>query len=139
MHLKAITPECKADDFLQVVKSALDPDILAALLSPILVDVKYVAGMSTLSDFFDQQLSLNGPSTVGRWVVANLEDLESWKLFQHGLLAGSVILYRIEVSRFIERATLNWHVFDNTLHTDCGRDLSKDEVCVVAPIPTPAD
>jgi hypothetical protein len=31
--------------------------------------------------------------------------------------------------------TLNWHMFDNTLHTDCGRDLSNNEVCVVARIP----
>ena len=31
--------------------------------------------------------------------------------------------------------TLNWHMFDNTLHTDCGRDLSGNEVCVVARIP----
>jgi len=32
-------------------------------------------------------------------------------------------------------ATLNWHMFDNTIHTDCGRDLSNNEVCVVARIP----
>ena len=31
--------------------------------------------------------------------------------------------------------TLYWHMFDNTLHTDCGRDLSNNEVCVVARIP----
>lgn len=31
--------------------------------------------------------------------------------------------------------TLNWHMFDNTLHTDCGFDLSNNEVCVVARIP----
>ena len=31
--------------------------------------------------------------------------------------------------------SLNWHMFDNTLHTDCGRDLSGNEVCVVARIP----
>jgi len=32
-------------------------------------------------------------------------------------------------------ATLNWHMFNNTLHTDCGRDLTNREVCVVARIP----
>jgi hypothetical protein len=31
--------------------------------------------------------------------------------------------------------TLNWHMFDNTIHTDCGRDLSSNEVCIVARIP----
>ena len=31
--------------------------------------------------------------------------------------------------------TLNWHMFDNTIHTDCGRDLNANEVCVVARIP----
>ncbi len=31
--------------------------------------------------------------------------------------------------------TLNWHMFDNTIHTDCGKDLSNNEVCVVARIP----
>jgi hypothetical protein len=31
--------------------------------------------------------------------------------------------------------TLNWHMFNNTLHTDCGRDLNNREVCVVARIP----
>jgi len=31
--------------------------------------------------------------------------------------------------------TLNWHMFDNSLHTDCGRDLSGNEVCVVGRIP----
>jgi len=32
-------------------------------------------------------------------------------------------------------STLNWHMFDNTIHTDCGKDLSGNEVCVVARIP----
>jgi hypothetical protein len=31
--------------------------------------------------------------------------------------------------------TLNWHMLDNTLHSDCGRDLSGNEVCVLARIP----
>ncbi|HWZ46051.1 MAG TPA: choice-of-anchor D domain-containing protein [Candidatus Saccharimonadales bacterium] len=31
--------------------------------------------------------------------------------------------------------TLNWHMFDNTIHTDCGKDLTSAEVCVVARIP----
>ena len=31
--------------------------------------------------------------------------------------------------------TLNWHMFDNTIHTDCGRNLRGGEVCVVARIP----
>jgi hypothetical protein len=31
--------------------------------------------------------------------------------------------------------TLNWHMFDNTIHSDCGKDLSGNEVCVVARIP----
>lgn len=31
--------------------------------------------------------------------------------------------------------TINWHMFDNTIHTDCGKDLSGNEVCVVARIP----
>lgn len=32
-------------------------------------------------------------------------------------------------------ATLNWHMLDNTIHTDCGLDLSSNEVCVVARVP----
>jgi hypothetical protein len=31
--------------------------------------------------------------------------------------------------------TLNWHMFDQNLHTDCGRDLNNNEVCVVERIP----
>ncbi len=31
--------------------------------------------------------------------------------------------------------TRNWHMFDNTIHTDCGKDLLNHEVCVVARIP----
>jgi hypothetical protein len=31
--------------------------------------------------------------------------------------------------------TLNWHMFDSSIHTDCGRDLSGNEVCVVGRIP----
>ncbi len=31
--------------------------------------------------------------------------------------------------------TLNWHMLDNTIHTDCGKDLNNNEVCVVARIP----
>lgn len=34
--------------------------------------------------------------------------------------------------------TLNWHMFDNTIHTDCGKDLNNNEVCVVARIPDAA-
>jgi HYDIN/CFA65/VesB family protein len=32
-------------------------------------------------------------------------------------------------------ATLAWHMFDNTIHTDCGTNLSGNEVCVAARIP----
>jgi hypothetical protein len=31
--------------------------------------------------------------------------------------------------------TLNWHMLDITIHTDCGRDLSGNEVCVVDRVP----
>lgn len=31
--------------------------------------------------------------------------------------------------------TLAWHMFDNSIHTDCGRDLNGDEVCVVGRVP----
>jgi len=32
-------------------------------------------------------------------------------------------------------ATLNWHMFDQNVHTDCGTDLNSNEVCVVERIP----
>lgn len=31
--------------------------------------------------------------------------------------------------------TLAWHMFDSSIHTDCGRDLNGNEVCVVGRIP----
>jgi hypothetical protein len=31
--------------------------------------------------------------------------------------------------------TLNWHMLDNTIHTDCGKDLIGNEVCVVSRVP----
>jgi hypothetical protein len=53
--------------------------------------------------------------------------LVAWARNGHGPGAGQEV-YNTDT-------TLNWHMFDNTLHTDCGRDLSNDEVCVVARIP----
>ena len=53
--------------------------------------------------------------------------LMTWSLNGHGPGAGQEV-YNTDT-------TLNWHMFDNTLHTDCGRDLSNNEVCVVARIP----
>lgn len=31
--------------------------------------------------------------------------------------------------------TLNWHMLDQTIHTDCGNDLSGNEVCVMSRVP----
>lgn len=53
--------------------------------------------------------------------------LMTWSPNGHGPGAGQEV-YNTDT-------TLNWHMFDNTLHTDCGRDLSNNEVCVVARIP----
>jgi hypothetical protein len=53
--------------------------------------------------------------------------LITWSPNGHGSGAGQEV-YNTDT-------TLNWHMFDNTLHTDCGRDLNSNEVCVVARIP----
>jgi hypothetical protein len=53
--------------------------------------------------------------------------LMTWSPNGHGPDAGQEV-YNTDT-------TLNWHMFDNTLHTDCGRDLNNNEVCVVARIP----
>jgi hypothetical protein len=36
---------------------------------------------------------------------------------------------------FNTNGTLNWHMMDQTLHTDCATDLNNNEVCVVERIP----
>lgn len=60
-------------------------------------------------------------------IMASNRMLMTWSSNGHGPGAGQEV-YNAD-------ATLNWHMFDNTIHTDCGRDLNGNEVCVVARIP----
>jgi hypothetical protein len=82
-------------------------------------------------------------NTVGRALnVGNKDSNSGWHKIQ--ILPSNRMLMTWERNGSGPRAgqevyntnsTLKWHMFDNTIHTDCGRDLGGNEVCVVARIP----
>ena len=74
MHLELIAFSGKAHQFVEVIETVLNVDVLTRLLFTALVDVQYLTHMPTLTNFFDQQFRLHGPAAGRRRIVPDLQD-----------------------------------------------------------------
>ena len=83
MHLKAIAPKRKANEFDYIVQAVLDIDVLITFLFAVFIEIKDIADNSAAPDFLYEKLRLHGPSAYRRWIVADLKYLHV-SLLLHG-------------------------------------------------------